>query len=75
MLRRRRAFFPPQSQLLLHRPVGEAEQHRFAGGAVAVRMPAWHHEDVARLPAEAVSPMIVSPSPSTATNTVPSVQR
>src|SRR5688500_12327506 len=46
------AGLAPEAQLFLHHPVGEAEQHRFAVGAVSVGRPARHDEDVVRLPGE-----------------------
>src|ERR1700722_166392 len=46
------ALFPPQAEHILNWPVGETGQHRFRGGAMAVRVPAWYDEDIARLPAE-----------------------
>src|SRR5205814_3462409 len=48
------AILAPEAELVLHRPVGEAEQHRFRSRAVARAMPARRHEDVARAPAESL---------------------
>src|SRR5207302_767944 len=46
------AILAPQVELLLHRPVGEREQHGFGLGLVHDLGPARHHEMVALLPAQ-----------------------
>src|SRR5207237_8949145 len=48
----RRRFLAPQSQRLLHRPVGIAEQHRFLIGVMRDPAPRRHHENIVRLPLE-----------------------
>src|ERR1700722_4300394 len=46
------AVFAKQIQLLLHRAIRKAEQHRILLGLVGDPLPAWHHEQVARTPLE-----------------------
>src|SRR5229473_8409049 len=46
------ARLAPEAELFLYDPVGEAEQHRFARGAVGMNHPARHDKDVMRLPGE-----------------------
>src|SRR6267142_2651391 len=46
------AIFAEQIELLLHRAVGEAEQHGVRLGLVGDPLPARHHEQVARAPFE-----------------------
>src|ERR1019366_5123377 len=46
------AFFPPQAEDVLHRPIGKAEQDGFRRRAMVMRVPAWNNENVARLPTE-----------------------
>src|SRR5215212_659317 len=48
------AVLAPQVELLLHRAVGEGEQHRVTLGAVLDLGPARHDEVVALLPAESL---------------------
>src|SRR5438093_5430032 len=42
--------FPPQAERLLGGPIGEAEEHGVAAGAVRHRLPRRHDEDVVRAP-------------------------
>ncbi len=68
-------FLPPQSERFLHRPVGEAEQHRVFGDFMPHGHPRRDHEDIARSPFEGASPTTLRPFPSATQNTVPSVDR
>src|SRR6204780_5818548 len=44
------AIFPEQIELLLHRAIGETEQHGILVRLVGDPLPARHHEQVARAP-------------------------
>src|SRR5437762_1679338 len=46
------ALLAPQAELLLHRAIRIAEQHRFGLGMMAHRHPARHDKDVVLLPGE-----------------------
>src|SRR5438876_6749587 len=48
------AILAPEAELVLHRPVREAEQHGLCVGAVRRAMPARRNENVARAPAESL---------------------
>src|SRR5713226_5708603 len=48
------AVFAEQIELLLHRAIGETEQHRVLVGLVGDPLPARHHEQVARTPLESL---------------------
>src|SRR5216683_6397730 len=50
----RKPLLAPQAELVVHRPVGKAEEDGVLLGAMAVRRPARHDEDVALLPGEAL---------------------
>src|ERR1700749_1572480 len=46
------AVLAEQVELLLHRAVGEGEQHGVLVRLVGDPVPAWHHEQIARAPFE-----------------------
>ena len=73
---RQSASLAPEAELLLSRAVGEREQH---GLALRPRARPWPSSARRRCRASSnrrtVSPMRVSPAPSTTENTVPSVER